>query len=116
MKVYSNGKKAAVIVLHQMFMIMMITCVYAIDYYIRVSSENMLCNFLTFAIVGLILFVFISLGILFDITAKIRGYIRKHLLKHIRRLLFNPLHPLPVTVGGSGAVEVGLCVGGVNAR
>ena len=69
MKVYSNGKKAAVIVLHQMFMIMMITCVYAIDYYIRVSSENMLCNFLTFAIIGLI-GNFVTLAYLTNITGR----------------------------------------------
>lgn len=54
MREYSYGKKVAALVIHQMFLIMMVSCLFTMNYFIRIRlvREGMVYSFL--AIVGLV--------------------------------------------------------------
>lgn len=72
MNAYTFGKKAAVVVIHQLFFILMITSLFTLDYYVR---QNLMGNGMTFSILAVAGLVgsFVALAYLTDVSGKRSG-------------------------------------------
>ena len=69
MKPYTIGKKISAIVIHQMFMIMTMTCLFASDYFIKNHMRSMASKFGLVAIVSLA-FSFIALAMITTVAGQ----------------------------------------------
>ncbi len=72
MNAYTFGKKAAVVVIHQLFFILMITSLFTLDYYVR---QNLMGNGMTFSILAVagLAGTFVALAYLTDASGKRSG-------------------------------------------
>lgn len=69
MKEYTSGKRAAIIVIHQMFMILMVTGIYSSGYSFRNNIHGMIELYTFMAVAGLV-GSFVSLGYLANIAGR----------------------------------------------